>query len=136
MKDRDDVPEPSVVLERARDAVPITSRGLREFRRRLEGTADPAERARLERILATVRVTAPPTDRSAVAFGATVTVLDPAGRAQRYAIVGEDEVDIPNARIGLESPLTQALLGARVGDAVVWRRPAGDRALTVERIDY
>jgi hypothetical protein len=55
MKSAPDVPEPSAVLERARDAVPITSRGLRELRCRLEGTGDPAERARLERILVTVR---------------------------------------------------------------------------------
>ena len=34
------------------------------------------------------------------------------------------------------SPLAEALLGARVGERVVWRRPAGDLELTVTGIAY
>ncbi len=135
MKERDDAPEPPLILERADSVVPITGRGLRRLQRELDRTSDAAKRARLERVLATVRVVDAPQDRSTVAFGATVTIRD-ASKTQRYTIVGADEVDVPNARIGVESPLAQALLGAHAGDAVVWRRPAGDRALTVERIDY
>jgi transcription elongation GreA/GreB family factor len=33
------------------------------------------------------------------------------------------------------SPLARALLGARTGDSVVWRRPAGDLEIEVARIE-
>jgi transcription elongation factor GreB len=135
MKERDDAPEPAMVLERAPGFVPITAAGFRRLEGELERAADPAERTRLERILATVRVVEPPADQSAVAFGAAVTVRG-GGGTERYTIVGEDEVDIPHLLIGVESPLARALLGARIGDAVVWHRPAGDRSLTIAKIDY
>jgi transcription elongation factor GreB len=34
------------------------------------------------------------------------------------------------------SPLARALLGARVGQTVTWKRPIGDLVLTVEHIEY
>jgi transcription elongation GreA/GreB family factor len=33
------------------------------------------------------------------------------------------------------SPLGRALLGARVGDEVLWKRPVGDQLIEVLRID-
>jgi transcription elongation GreA/GreB family factor len=70
-----------------------------------------------------------------VAFGATVTVRAPSG-VQRWTIVGEDEADPDAGKVSYVSPLARALLGARVGQKVVWRRPAGPLRLTVEKIAY
>ena len=60
-----------------------------------------------------------------------------AGAAPRiFAIVGEDEADTKSGKISYVSPLAVALLGAKRGDTVVWKRPAGDARLKVERIEY
>ena len=60
-----------------------------------------------------------------VAFGLRVTVADPAGHTTIYEITGEDEADAILGRIAPNAPLARALMGARVGDVVEWRRPAG-----------
>lgn len=70
-----------------------------------------------------------------VAFGAAVTVTGEDGE-RTYTIVGEDEADLDAFKVSYVSPLAQALMGARVGDRVVWRRPAGDVELTVMAISY
>lgn len=70
-----------------------------------------------------------------VAFGAAVTVTGEGGE-WTYTIVGEDEADLAALKVSHLSPLAEALIGARVGDRVVWRRPAGDLELTVRAIAY
>ncbi|WP_151718307.1 GreA/GreB family elongation factor [Gemmobacter serpentinus] len=70
-----------------------------------------------------------------VAFGHRVTVADAEDTERRYEITGEDEADAALGRIAPQSPLARALLGARIGDLVIWRRPTGDRELEVLRID-
>ena len=74
--------------------------------------------------------------RRKVAFGAAVGVSENGGKKRTFAIVGEDEADLASGRISYVSPLAEALLEARVGATVLWRRPAGDIELTVESIDY
>ncbi|GAB4384994.1 GreA/GreB family elongation factor [Albidovulum sp.] len=71
-----------------------------------------------------------------VAFGARVRVVDEAGREQVFEITGEDEADAAQGRIAPHSPLAQALIGARRGDVVEWRRPAGTLSLEVVGIGY
>lgn len=66
-----------------------------------------------------------------VHFGACVEVVDEEGNTHTYRLVGEDEVDVASGYISWASPLAQALLDARVGDIVTWRRPAGDVELEV-----
>jgi transcription elongation factor GreB len=136
VKEMDDVlpAEPAAYRPLSR---PMTRRGLAEFERRLaeaaEGTAD---RRSLDAIVAAAVVVDPPEDRDCVAFGARVGVTG-AGSGQRtFTIVGEDEIDVESARIGVSSPLAEALLGARVGDIVVWQRPAGPAELKVVDIAY
>lgn len=73
-------------------------------------------------------------DLSEVAFGLAVTVADETGRETTYEITGEDEADATIHRIAPTSPLARALMGARVGDVVTWRRPAGAMELEVLRI--
>jgi transcription elongation factor GreB len=75
-------------------------------------------------------------DLSEVAFGLAVTVADEDGIETTYEIVGEDEADATRHRIAPNSPLARALLGARVGDMVTWRRPAGALELEVKRIAH
>jgi transcription elongation factor GreB len=75
--------------------------------------------------------------RRMVKFGAAVTVtqkLD--GSRLTFVIVGEDEADPEQGKISYVSPLAAALLDARAGATVRWRRPKGDRDLVIEEIDY
>ncbi|MGF1592427.1 MAG: GreA/GreB family elongation factor [Kiloniellaceae bacterium] len=74
--------------------------------------------------------------RDKVAFGASVTVEDDAGKRHDYVIVGEDEADPQNGKVSYVSPLARALDGAAVGDSITWKRPAGDQELEVVAIRY
>lgn len=74
--------------------------------------------------------------RRKVAFGAAVTVSQDGGKLQVFTIVGEDEADLRQGKISYVSPLAEALMDARVGKKVLWRRPAGNIELTVEEIGY
>ena len=74
-----------------------------------------------------------PHDR--VAFGATVTVHGDDGE-HRWQIVGEDEADAEHGLVSYVSPLAKALIGARVGEEVRWKRPAGDVTIDVLAIEY
>ena len=69
-------------------------------------------------------------------FGAIVNLEDENGDAHEYAIVGEDEADIGQNKVSWVSPLARALIGAKVGDSVKWRRPAGDLELEITAIRY
>jgi len=71
-----------------------------------------------------------------VHFGATVRAQDPDGNMQSFKIVGEDEADVATGKVSWLSPLAKALIGARVGDTVKWRRPAGDVELEILGIAY
>lgn len=73
-------------------------------------------------------------DLGEVAFGLCVTVADEAGRETTYQIVGEDEAAAETGCISPQSPLARALMGAQVGDEVVWRRPLGAVVLTITAI--
>jgi transcription elongation GreA/GreB family factor len=73
-------------------------------------------------------------DLSEVAFGLAVTVADEHGGETTYEIVGEDEADATLGRIAPQSPLARALLGAAVGDEVIWRRPSGAVTLEILKI--
>lgn len=70
-----------------------------------------------------------------VAFGAEVEVSHDDIR-QTYRIVGEDEAEPARGLIAPFSPLALALLGARVGDTVEWRKPAGAVDLEVTAIRF
>jgi transcription elongation factor GreB len=71
-----------------------------------------------------------------VAFGAVVTTVDDDDETRRFAIVGEDEADPAAGKISWVSPLASALVGASVGDTVIWKRPAGDKNLEITAIAY
>ncbi|WP_057970860.1 GreA/GreB family elongation factor [Lysobacter antibioticus] len=88
------------------------------------------------RILGAITIAPERQPSELIAFGARVEVVDDDGCEYRYRIVGEDEADPELGLISWVSPLARALHGARVGDSVVWKRPAGDLAIEVLAIDY
>jgi transcription elongation GreA/GreB family factor len=71
-----------------------------------------------------------------VAIGATVRISDDDARSYTYRIVGEDEADPERGLVSWVSPLARALIGAKVGDVVTWKRPAGDLEVEVREIRY
>jgi transcription elongation factor GreB len=74
--------------------------------------------------------------RDEVHFGATVKMMDEDGKEHRFTIVGDDEADVAAGRISWASPLAKAMIGAKVGDTVMWRRPAGDAEVEIVQIAY
>lgn len=75
-----------------------------------------------------------PKDTQEVAFGHTIRVADEDGTETAYRIVGEDEADAAQHLIAPQSPLARALIGAAIGDVVVWARPAGQMQLEILEI--
>ncbi len=69
-----------------------------------------------------------------MAFGLQALVTDEDGTESLYEITGEDEADPAKGRIAPHSPLARALIGARPGDEVIWKRPAGDLMLEILEI--
>ena len=76
--------------------------------------------------LLSAQVAAPATSSDKVRIGSWVTFTDEHGNEHRVQLVGEDQADAAQGLINWGSPLGRALLGARVGDEVLWLRPAGD----------
>ena len=74
--------------------------------------------------------------RDEVHFGADVEIVDEEEKEHRFSIVGDDEADVTAGRISWASPLAKALMGSRVGDTVVWRRPAGETQVEIVDIAY
>jgi transcription elongation factor GreB len=137
IKDRDDdVPEPVIDSHVPGVPVPVTPAGRSFLEEQLHRAQSPAERKRLENLIADIVVLEPPADRSVIAFGATVDVRVDSVGPRRFTIVGADEADVPAGRISALSPLGRALLGARAGDVVTWHRPVGDVAVTIDAITY
>jgi transcription elongation factor GreB len=75
-------------------------------------------------------------DRSRVFFGATVTIADEDDNRRVITIVGNDEADAGNARVGWDSPIARALRGAAVGDLRRIALPGGDKEYEVLAISY
>ena len=85
----------------------------------------------------TFRVIGAATTRSrGVRFGATVVIEDDSGARHRYRIVGDDEADVTVGKISWGSPLARSLIGAKVGETVKWRRPAGDTEVEIVAVEY
>lgn len=66
-----------------------------------------------------------------VTFGHTVTVEDEDGNQKKFQIVGEDEWDINKGKISWKSPVAKALLGKKIDDEVIVKKPAGEEILTI-----
>ena len=92
----------------------------------------------LSRVMKAAKVVDPAAqgDRSQVYFGATVELADEANARRTLTIVGDDESDASNGRIGWNSPIARALRGARIGEERVVELPAGVKSYEVLAIAY
>ena len=81
------------------------------------------------------QVVAPATSTDKVQIGSWVTFANEQDEQQRIQLVGEDQADATAGLINWGSPLGRALLGAQVGDEVLWQRPVGDQVIEVLRIE-
>jgi len=154
VKDPDDAGRPEEVPERPQSPHPnyVTPVGLRQLEalaaslsahldrlREAGKLADPHELALVQRDLRwvegrlqrAIRVDPAAHAPVQVGFGMAVEVQDEAGLIETYHIVGEDEADTAQGKISWVSPLAEALLQAKPGDEVIWRRPAGRKRLEV-----
>ncbi len=71
-------------------------------------------------------------DTGKVVFGSTVELapLD-GGPEVRYQIVGDDEADIRQGLVSVNSPIARALIGRSAGDEVAVTAPGGPRGFEV-----
>ncbi|MFQ5774770.1 MAG: transcription elongation factor GreA [Kiloniellaceae bacterium] len=72
-----------------------------------------------------------------VMFGATVTLIDEDTEEKlTYQLVGEDEADIKQGRLGITAPLARALIGKTVGDVVEVNTPKGEKAYEIRTVKF
>ncbi len=76
----------------------------------------------------------PESDR--VVFGATVDLEDQAGSHVTYQIVGDDEADIGQGLISINSPIARALVGKEAGDEVAVVAPGGTKSYDIVAVRY
>ena len=102
---------------------------LREIDRRI---------SHLSRIMKAAKVVDPALQQSRdqVRFGATVELADDDDNRRTLTIVGDDEADAAEGRIGWGAPLARALIGARTGDERIVRLPAGEKSYEIVAIRY
>ncbi len=107
--------------ESAKQKLAVIDRDLRYLSARLENAmvVDPSQQ-----------------DKETVLFGASVTIEDEMGETWQFHIVGEDEADMSQQKVSYVSPIARALIGRKIGDSAVWKRPAGDLVLDIIHINY
>ncbi|ACL72066.1 transcription elongation factor GreA [Thioalkalivibrio sulfidiphilus HL-EbGr7] len=72
-----------------------------------------------------------------VVFGATVDLSDEeTGKEVTYQIVGDDEADIKEGKISVNSPIARALIGKEEGDVVTVKAPGGDKDYEIVAVKY
>lgn len=72
-----------------------------------------------------------------VIFGTTVTLQHHgSGTQQTYRIVGDDEADIKQCLVSINSPLARGLIGKQCEDLAVIKTPAGEVTYTVLAIEH
>jgi len=69
-------------------------------------------------------------------FGATVDLEEKGKPATTYQIVGDDEADIKQGRISINSPIARALIGKETGDIVDAQTPGGVKQYEILDIRY
>ena len=72
-----------------------------------------------------------------VIFGATVTLIDvDTDEEMTYTIVGDDEADIKNNQISVNSPIARGLIGKMEGDEVTIQTPGGAKEFEIDQVEY
>ncbi|UAB77418.1 transcription elongation factor GreB [Erythrobacter sp. SCSIO 43205] len=75
-------------------------------------------------------------DKARVFFGAKVELADEDDTRKHLQIVGDDEQDAGQGRIGWSSPIAKALKGASVGDCRTVKLPGGLKEWEVMAVSY
>jgi transcription elongation factor GreA len=71
-------------------------------------------------------------DTNRIVFGSCVTIEDVDTNEKRtYTLLGQDEADIGNGIISIDSPLGRALIGKELNDVVEVKTPGGLREYEV-----
>ena len=72
-----------------------------------------------------------------VVFGSTVELEDcDSGDSVTYQIVGDDEADLKQGKISLNSPVARALIGKFAGDVAEVQTPGGRREYEILDVRY
>ena len=72
-----------------------------------------------------------------VIFGSTVTVIDSNTDDEvTYKIVGDDEADIKQNLISVNSPIARGLIGKEEGDEVSIQTPGGVKEFEIDKVEY
>ena len=106
------------------------------YRKKQLGEIDRRVRYLSKRLQDLRVVEGPPTDASAVYFGAWIRVESEDGESHDYRIVGPDETDAARGWISIDSPLARAALRKREDDEFEAELPAGRMRFVVVRVSY
>ncbi|MEC8427117.1 MAG: transcription elongation factor GreA [Pseudomonadota bacterium] len=72
-----------------------------------------------------------------VIFGVTVDIINiETDETVTYKIVGDDEADVKNNKISVNSPIARGLIGKSVGDEVVIRTPGGEVEFEIDDVKH
>lgn len=83
-----------------------------------------------------IDVTKLPKNNIAV-FGTTVHVINlDTDEKSVYQLVGDDEANIKQGKISINSPIARALVGKKPGDTTSATTPSGILELEIEKIEY
>lgn len=77
----------------------------------------------LAHILQSAEIISKPKGDSKVQIGSHVNLKDESGKTKKFQVVGTVEADPLNGKISDESPIGQALLGKKLGEAVEIKTP-------------
>jgi transcription elongation factor GreB len=77
-----------------------------------------------------------PEDKTKVFFGAWVTLENEEGNKSTYQIVGPDEFDVAQKKLSMDSPLARIMLGKRLDDEIVLKKPEGEEVFYITHIEY
>jgi len=77
------------------------------------------------------------TNTGKVIFGVTVTILDVDTDEEKvYQIVGDDEANIKQGKLSVNSPIARGLIGREEGDVVQIDTPGGTREYEVDKVEH
>ena len=72
-----------------------------------------------------------------VIFGTTVTLINTASdESVTYQIVGDDESDIKQGKISVNTPIARAIIAKEEGDVVDVTTPAGIVEYEIDKIEF
>ncbi|WP_346837384.1 transcription elongation factor GreA [Microbulbifer sp. SAOS-129_SWC] len=72
-----------------------------------------------------------------VIFGTTVTIIHMDNDEEvTYKIVGDDEANVKNQKISVNSPIARALIGKEIGDIVVVNTPSGAVEYEIDEVKH